>query len=420
MAAANTATGANRCVGKQKRGTMPTAQTLLTIHAIYDLPREMQQLNPQREQLELVARPIVRYDYQERHIAFMKLSERVMPFSPSSILHKGGRFIVDLGNTTSPNASATTTVQGASPHSSPWPRWRPAAEDEGNEEEEEEDGNDNNPQRGVINGNQIILKYPCPHGLLTLIDVMVGIRQHRLGSSVVRWITGTPDTSTPSNGVGYFTVATEEIRRKKSVTRTVGLSVGGAIFSVSVNPADDGDSILGRLMQDKDRYLGSHDNEPLAKLDIPTMLRDGFSEEEIHRHMRLLVDPDYYARRLKNLLALYPSYGGAEWRQGGMQLLQEYAPREEDLMRRATLEIGPECSTVSARLRLLAYRKKHLLGDQSILSCLQSALEGSVNETLVNEPEVIFEILVEKFGKEPRPSSYLFPVQKYTPDRRTF
>ncbi|RNF14628.1 putative cyclin 11 [Trypanosoma conorhini] len=397
---------------------MPIAQTLLTIHTFYDLPREMQQLDPRREQIELVVRPVVRYDYQERHITFLKLNERVLPFSSSSILFKGGRLVVDLGSPASPNASTGGTLQCASPRDAPCPRWRPAAEEEASEEGGG-DGDDT-PRRGVMKGNQILLQYPSPRGLSTLIDVMVGMRQHRLGSSLVRWITSTLDTSTPSNGVGYFTVATEEIRRKKSVTRTVGLNVGGVIFSASVNPGDDQDCILERLMQDKNRYLGSYgNNELLAKVDVAAMLREGLSEEEIHRHMRLLVDPDYYVRRLENLLTLYPSYAGAEWRQSGI-LLQNYASREEELMRRAILEIGPECATVSARLRFLAYRKKHLLSDQSILACLQSVLKGDINETLVNEPEAIFEVLTKNFGKEPRPSSYLFPVQTYTPDRRTF
>ncbi|EAN83155.1 hypothetical protein C3747_11g82 [Trypanosoma cruzi] len=400
---------------------MPIEQVILTIHAIYDLPREMQQLDPRREQLELFVQPVVNYNYRGRRVKLLPLGESVMPFSSSSILFKRERFILDLGNITTPYASPKCALPSISPRTSPWRRWYPTAGEETNEEDDSDNETSNNDtKRNMIHGNQILLQYPCTLGLSTTLDVMVGVRQHRIGSSVLRCITVGQSADTHSDGAGFFSMAIEEVRKKKTVTRVVGLSVGGVILSVSVNPNDDKESVLGRLIEDKNRNLVScGNNQALEKLDVAAMLLEGFSEVEIYQHMRLIVDPDYYLRRLENLLALYPEQGSAEWRQSGV-LLQKYASREEELMRRANLEIGPECSSVSARHRLLAYRYKYHLSDQSVRECLQSVLGEEIHETLVTEPEVVFELLTKKFGTEPRPTSYLFPARKYKPDRRTF
>ncbi|EKF39590.1 hypothetical protein MOQ_000178 [Trypanosoma cruzi marinkellei] len=414
---------------------MTIEQIILTIHAIYDLPREMQQLDPRREQLELFVQPVVNYNYRGRRVKLLPLGESVMPFSSSSILFKRERFILDLGNITTPYASPKCTLPSISPHTSPWRRWYPTAGEEINEEDDSDNetsqqhhhhnnnnnnNNNNNTKRNMIHGNQVLLQYPSTLGFSTTLDVMVGVRQHRIGSSVVRCITVGPNADTHADGAGFFSVAIEEVRKKKTVTRVVGLSVGGVILSISVNPNDDKDSVLGRLIEDKNRYLATcGENPALEKVDVAAMLLEGFSEEEIYQHMRLLVDPDYYLRRLENLLTLYPTQGSTEWRQSGV-LLQKYASREEELMRRANLEIGPECSSVSARHRLLAYRYKYHLSEQTVRECLQSVLGEEIHETLVTEPEVVFELLTKKFGMEPRPTSYLFPARKYKPDRRTF
>ncbi|RNC44783.1 putative cyclin 11, partial [Trypanosoma cruzi] len=372
---------------------MPIEQVILTIHAIYDLPREMQQLDPRREQLELFVQPVVNYNYRGRRVKLLPLGESVMPFSSSSILFKRERFILDLGNVTTPYASPKCTLPSISPRTSPWRRWYPTAGGETNEEDDSDNETSNNDtKRNMIHGNQVLLQYPCTLGLSTTLDVMVGVRQHRIGSFVLRCITVGQSADTHSDGAGFFSVAIEEVRKKKTVTRVVGLSVGGVILSVSVNPNDDKESVLGRLIGDKNRNLAScGNNQALEKLDVAAMLLEGFSEVEIYQHMRLIVDPDYYLRRLENLIALYPAQGSEEWRQSGV-LLQKYASREEELMRRANLEIGPECSSVSARHRLLAYRYKYHLSDQSVRECLQSVLGEEIHETLVTEPEVVFEL----------------------------
>ncbi|KAH9597337.1 Cyclin PHO80-like [Trypanosoma melophagium] len=407
----------------QQGGDIPVAQSLLTIHALYDLPREMQQLDPRREQLEIVMRPILKYDHRERRVTCIPLEERVVPFSSSAVLFKNGRFVLDLESVTSPNGTAV--IPGS-------PRFRGRLPPE--ESDDDFDSTNNSSSSGTGGGrNRILLQYPCPRGLTTLLDVLVGIRQRRIGSSFARWVTGNPGIHSVGEGVGYFSVAAEEVHRRKSVTRVVGLGVGGIVCSVAVCGSDEAAVVRERLERDKQRLstrlpsntdtnvnINSNSNT-VEEVDVDKLLADGASEAEVYRRLLLAADPDHYTRRLQALLTLYSSAPvSAEWAQKTETLLREYAGREEELLRRAAVEVGPECGAVPSRYRLLAYRKKYSLSDKAILACLQNVAGEGMNETLDFEPEVIFASLTAKFGREPRPTSYLFPTQRYTPDKRTF
>ncbi|ORC88835.1 uncharacterized protein TM35_000152660 [Trypanosoma theileri] len=404
----------------QQDGDIPVAQSILTIHSLYDLPREMQQLDPRQEVLEIVLQPTVRYDYHERRITSLPLEERVVPLSSSDILFKGGRYVLDLDSVTA---------------GSPKQRGRPQAE----EGDDDFDSSNNSGHYTAGGSNRLLLQYPCPRGLTTLLEVIVGIRQRRIGSSFTRWVTGNPRVHQVGEGVGYLAVAAEEVYRRKTVTRIVGLALGGIICSIAVSENDDLSLVRERLRRDVRRLtsrlstnasnnnnsnanINNNVNTPsMEDVDVDGLLLGGASEAEVYRRLLLAVDPEHYRRRLRSLLTLYGAAEGcAEWTQNAETLLHEYTGREEELLRRAAIELGPECGAVSSRYRLLAYRKKYSLSDRAIFTCLQPVVTEGMNETLDFEPEVIFAALTAKFGKEPRPTSYMFPAQQYVPDKRTY
>ncbi|KAH8616990.1 hypothetical protein ERJ75_000425800 [Trypanosoma vivax] len=387
----------------------PIVRVALRIHALYDLPPELSRLDGKNEQLEVVVRPVVKYTHLERRITHLQLGERVFPFAVPAICFKGGRFVLDFDNVQAERGKSPDGSGGKTTHHRDVQRTVPELKDEGR----------NGILSETVSENSTLLEFPCPKGVKALICVMIGVRQRCAGISVVRWITGDLSTRTVAEGAGFFSVAAEEVYRKKTVPRIVGLSVGGVLCSVTVNPTDDREEVRERLESDRRRLFTAHNCEQLREVDIDSLLLSGFSEQDVYRRMLLLVDPEHYVRRLDELIELYSSNGASDLNRSAF-LQGDPAAQEVELMRRAHIEVGPECCTVSARYRLLAFRKKYSLTDQNIIACLQPVVGDNINELLDVDPEVIFDALTKVFGREPRPTSYLFPARTYSPDRRTF
>ncbi|AAZ13399.1 hypothetical protein, conserved [Trypanosoma brucei brucei TREU927] len=380
----------------------PLVQLVLSIHTLYNLPPELGRLDPRYEQLEIVMWPVVKYTYRERRIMHLPLPEHVFPVSVTAMVLRGDTYLIDFDGIKKDATCESSTSLSSSPS---------LEAPEGSSGE----------QPVIVKGNSATLQFPCPTGLRAVVRVSIGVRQRRLGFSAVRWITENANPRTTSDGIGVFSVATEEVYRTKLVTRVVGHSVGAMICSLGVNPYDGRDVIVQRLLRDKERFTSTYVSQRpvLEKANVEAMLRDGYSEQLIYRHMLLLVEPNHYKMRLEALFTMYDLNRRPSWWRDSL-LQTDYILREEELIRRVCVEIGPECSATSPRYRLWAFRKKYSLSETSIVSCLRPIINSSVTEALLSEPGTIFAALTRRFGCEPLPTAYLFPPRSYEGEYRTF
>lgn len=102
---------------------------LLKLHTLFDIPRDLVSLDSRRENVELVLKPTAKYYSENKRFCKLDLPEQHVAFSPSSIIFKGDRFVLDFysapqlcglstarstANATNATAAATTAPQRAS------------------------------------------------------------------------------------------------------------------------------------------------------------------------------------------------------------------------------------------------------------------------------------------------------------------
>ena len=255
---------------------------VLRLHTLFDIPRDLVSLDSRRENVELVLKPTAKYYSENKRFCKLDLPEQYVTFSPSSIIFKGDRFVLDFYS--APSQCGLTTARTATPHrassfannvpatstelhpshgmaSSTGKMKLPAESDvrasgsgavgatkpraafDNYTAEDDHDVNMQSPgtmklrptstpatgeptPAGAVMSNEITLRYPTRYDLKVIIEVMVGARQRRHDSSAVRWITPSwADRSVPGS-ISTFAAADGEVVRHKLVNRFIGLTVG--------------------------------------------------------------------------------------------------------------------------------------------------------------------------------------------------
>ncbi|KAG5503530.1 hypothetical protein JKF63_05670 [Porcisia hertigi] len=276
----------------EARHKLECKSMVLTLHALFDIPRDLASLDPRRESVELVLRPTAKYYSENKRFCKLDLPVQHVAFSPSAILFKRDRFVMDfdsapkqcglpLARSTTPrrSASLTNSVPSNLGDSAPvdgTPTALRAASSTGkvpfhfeNEAcpcggisfhkpklafgesvEEDHDVNLRSPSSLRLRAsattsvsaappNQIVLRYPTRSDLKVILEVMVGARQRRHDSSAVRWITPSWADPSISGTVATFAAADEEVMRHKIVNRFVGLTVGHLSCTMELPYASD-------------------------------------------------------------------------------------------------------------------------------------------------------------------------------------
>ncbi|CBZ27519.1 putative cyclin 11 [Leishmania mexicana MHOM/GT/2001/U1103] len=251
---------------------------VLTLHTLFDIPRDLVSLHSRRESVELVLKPTAKYYLENKRFCRLDLPEQHVAFSPSSIIFKHDRFVLDFES--APPQCGLSFARSSTPHAAasfansmpsnfvdslavntalaapgvasstgkmplhfesdaraggavpPKPH---LAFDEN--VDEDQDVNPRSPSSlkprtstttlsSAMPPNQIVLRYPTRSDLKVIVEVMVGARQRRHDSSAVRWITPSwADRSIPGT-ISTFAAADGEVMRHKLVNRFVGLTVG--------------------------------------------------------------------------------------------------------------------------------------------------------------------------------------------------
>lgn len=386
---------------KQSSGR-PYDTVMLTVHQINNLPKGMQQVDPSRVQFELSVQTTAKYYMQPTNssspsqqqsssssssIVRIELQPLAITFSSAAILFRKERFMVDLENSGSKAVAC------------------PAA-------------------AAAVGGlddqhNRTSWRFPSPAQTYTVLEVFVGAKERRVGSSTSHWISSSSaspqssGTTTPGEQQGVrFLVSVESILTSRVVTKFVGLSVGQVVMTFSVVKGDP--AAPARLR----KFIAS--NRP--KLDSVGSNVDGFlqqhGDDEVLAFgaLRKMVNPTYFRRRAERLVQLYTPDQANSARMA--EILKDMEGLDEDVLRTLSMELGPELCSIAPKHRLAAFMKKFKIGEAEVTGHFPP---GAYSAALLEaDPDKVFDTLTAKYGTEPRPTSYLFPLVAYEPDRRSF
>lgn len=400
---------ASRSPGSPQQTTSgtPTDQVVVTLHQINNLPKAMQQLDPNRTQLEVVVSATAKYyliptaggpPVPQASVARLELNPLVVPFSPSSIMFRRERFVLDF------DVPRPTTANGASNAPSSPPRSSATGTD----------------GSADASPNRYLWQFPAPPTTTTTLEIFVGLKERRVGSSTAHWVASAPmggashmstanATSSAEQQGAKFLVPCESVFQQKVVTKIVGLSIGQVALSFTVSPTD--------VAQGKARLRRAAQRHNCAGFDVDSAWAQHGGEVGAHCALQRTVHPNGYRQKLERLFQLYTQDAAAHAARV-QELLKEYDGKEEFMMRAVALELGPELSSVGPKHRLAAFMKKFKLSDADVAAAFPP---GHYNASVLEQDtERVFEVLSAKFGNEPRPTSYLFPPVAYDPDRRAF
>ena len=416
---------------------MPVERVQVTVHHINNLPKGMQQLDPTRTSFEVVVQGTAKYylastrsdDPHGVHrllaplsssssppvgsgssLARIEMATLAVPFSPSSILFRKERFVVEFDQHSNPSASPSPShresgfldgfgAPNGGAQKTPSPSKGPRVEEH--------------------RSSETTWTLPAPPMLTPVFEVFVGMKEKRVGSEASHWLSSgqTQVQGSPmgTNGAGdqqgtRFLVSYDAILSNKVVVKTVGLSTGQVAVSFSVR-RDDTDGAVYRIQRLAGYYSQAFPN--LAQLNIPAIVEQR-GETGAFSDIKRVVDPDYYRKRAESILSMYSPDQVPKVK----ELLEQWLGNEEELLRHLVLTHGPELCSVNPRHRLAAFVKKHKITDGDVAACFPAGQYST--HLLDSRTEYVFEVLCAKFGNEPRPSSYLFPPVAYDPDRRTY
>ncbi|TPP44988.1 Cyclin family protein [Leishmania donovani] len=429
---------------------------VLTLHTLFDIPRDLVSLHSRRESVELVLKPTAKYYSENKRFCKLDLPEQHVAFSPSSIIFKHDRFVLDFESAPPPcglSFARSSTPHGAASFANSMPSnfldslavnttlTAPGVASSTGKMplhfekcDEDQDVNLRSPSSlklrtstttlsSAMPPNQIVLRYPTRSDLKVIVEVMVGARQRRHDSSAVRWIT--PST---------FAAADGEVMRHKLVNRFVGLTVGHLSCTMELpHAADDLREVTAfaptaiadaaeRLCNDYERLRRFHTADTEEQLNAvrserPVRLRDfveqlstGASESSIYRGLLLEVCP-----------ASLCAASSSSWvRTDAETLAAEYTGREMSLIRNLCAELGPDLSAISPRNRFLSYTSVQPLGDE-LWKWIKDNYAHQENDILDYEPDIFMESLALHYGTpEPAPIQYGFSPISYELDRRAY
>ncbi|AYU76063.1 hypothetical protein, conserved [Leishmania donovani] len=187
----------------------------------------------------------------------------------------------------------------------------------------------------------------------------------------------------------------------KLTTRIVGTEMGQVGLSFTVDPGDKAgyrhrlESFL-RAYNPQGLRLVPNVVEVVSELDTFTKLYRRYSIQN-------------YEERLASFFDVY----GPQYKSEIPSLLRQWEGREEELMRNLVLDNGPEVTTIDQHQRLTAYLAAYQLDQNS--SGVQEIFAAHAGEKEASIPAGLFSALVERYGPEPDPRTYLFATPRYTP-----
>ncbi|KAK7198027.1 hypothetical protein NESM_000758200 [Novymonas esmeraldas] len=189
----------------------------------------------------------------------------------------------------------------------------------------------------------------------------------------------------------------------KLTTRIVGTEMGQVGLSFTVDPADKA-GYRHRL----ETFLRAHNPQGLRL--VPSVV-DVVSELDTFTKLYRRYSVQNYESRLAHFFDVY----GPQYKSEIPSLLRQWEGREEELVRNLVLDNGPEVTTVDAAQRLTAYLAAYQLdrGAPEVQRLLETRAEGQVEGA--DAQTGLFAALVERYGPEPDPRTYLFMTPRYTP-----
>ena len=184
----------------------------------------------------------------------------------------------------------------------------------------------------------------------------------------------------------------------KLTTRIMGTEMGQVGLSFAVDPGDKAG--YRRRLED---FLRVHNPQGLRL--VPNVVE---AVTELDTFTKLY--RRYKIRNYEERLAAFFDVYGAQFKREIPSLLRQWEGREEELMRNLILDNGPELSTVEPHQRLTAYLAVHQLDrkDREVQAILAEHADAP-------DTNGLFAALVERYGPEPDPRTYLFVTPRYTP-----
>lgn len=184
------------------------------------------------------------------------------------------------------------------------------------------------------------------------------------------------------------------IERRKMRTLIIASSMGQVGISISVAPSDTA-GYRRRL----EAFLSTYNAPALAQVG---KVVSGVSEIDSFTKVFKKYNIVDYSKRVKKFFSTY----GPDHMKDADAMLQQWANREEELMRHLILDNGPELSDVDLKLRLTAFGKKYKLspGAHDVPQLMQQHS---------SDPEALFDKLTAVHGPEPDPRAYLYSATYY-------
>ncbi|KAG5486692.1 hypothetical protein LSCM1_07945 [Leishmania martiniquensis] len=195
--------------------------------------------------------------------------------------------------------------------------------------------------------------------------------------------------------------AKEIVEADKLTTRIVGTEMGQVGLSFTVDP---GDKIGYR--QRLESFLRTHNPQGLRL--VPNVV-EAVSELDTFTKLYRRYSIQNYEERLARFFDVY----GPQYKSEIPALLRQWEGREEELMRNLVLDNGPEVTTIDQHQRLTAYLAAYQLDRNS--RDVQEILEAHSGKVEASTSVALFSALVERYGPEPDPRTYLFATPRYIP-----
>ncbi|GET85895.1 hypothetical protein, conserved [Leishmania tarentolae] len=195
--------------------------------------------------------------------------------------------------------------------------------------------------------------------------------------------------------------AKDVVEVHKLTTRIVGTEMGQVGLSFTVDPGDKA-GYRHRL----ESFLRTYNPQGLRL--VPSVV-EVVSELDTFTKLYRRYSIQNYEGRLASFFDVY----GPQYKSEIPSLLRQWEGREEELMRNLILDNGPEVTTIDQHQRLTAYLAAYQLDRNS--PSVQAIFAAHAGEKEAGVPAGVFSALVERYGQEPDPRTYLFATPRYTP-----
>ncbi|CCW65946.1 unnamed protein product [Phytomonas sp. Hart1] len=434
------------CSSSSERPTFCTRTLLLKIHCIVGMPSAMAQIDPMEGYFELVIQPKCKYYSNGHRLMSRELTKQVIGFSPSSISVCRDRCTVDFDSLYNLNDSSPAGGRDIVDHSMSLFECSSTQIGDKDPPGVSYSGGDPSAHQSPSKDapNHFLLQFPTREDLKVIIDVCIGMRQVHTQFLSSRWLTPTIEGEMSNIDLfSMFLVSDGEVARHKIVCRSVGFQLGHVSCTVSLpNVQNDLTQLSNRehFIPAASRRL-EHDVQMLNLLYpsrsgrlfaqqttralFSQRLSRGESELVIYKTLLHQYAPNFYLSRVQDILCTYPPKShNAKWVRNSTAegLLKEFKSREEELIRMLCLELGPDKSSISPRMRYRVFLMNTKLSEADVWKHIRDKWGKQTESNILDfEPDVFMAELERHYGlKETSQTHYNFSKVWYPADERIY